>query len=540
MIADLDRETSLDPQRVGWKAATLAKARRRGLPVLPGVVVECSASRHHMEIGAAALPTRGSGGARLAVTSEPVPSPGSILSAAGNLSRALVARSSTVLEGGSEWAGAFTSYVGITAAELPAAVAGCWASAFSVDALRRQEAVGVIPGSFGMAVLIQPALEAEAGGVAELAADGSVVVHGVAGQPAPLLGGWVAGREAHRPAGEGWSGDLLDLVPGPNLDEIADALRHARDALGTDRCEWAVAGGTWILQLGRVPTPPPAAPMPRKLPVELVPTVRALMAAPGALGEELILPWGIAGLPAPARAPAVPAASVERARRLSWELVAEVWDLPTERALAKAEECLALLRSSEPASALRLIAGLRPADPGRAAELLATIDALRKTLHAAGVVSHPDTVWDLTTSDIERTLAGAAGRAVARVGTRPWEPLVAATVLAHGTRRRGIPASPGVGAGITSHVSRPADMEAAPPRSVVTASQAIPNLSQLLWDTAGLVTHGGSPAAHVFESARSLGVPAVCGVGLGEHIGHIVAVDGGTGVVAALSLHPVS
>jgi phosphoenolpyruvate-protein kinase (PTS system EI component) len=57
----------------------------------------------------------------------------------------------------------------------------------------------------------------------------------------------------------------------------------------------------------------------------------------------------------------------------------------------------------------------------------------------------------------------------------------------------------------------------------------------LLWDAAGLVTESGSPAAHLFESARALRVPAVCGVSLplGDRI---VAVDGHAGVVATLRL----
>jgi phosphoenolpyruvate-protein kinase (PTS system EI component) len=49
-----------------------------------------------------------------------------------------------------------------------------------------------------------------------------------------------------------------------------------------------------------------------------------------------------------------------------------------------------------------------------------------------------------------------------------------------------------------------------------------------------LVTETGSPAAHLFESARALGIPAVCGVELTD-ANQIVAVDGNTGVVATLS-----
>ncbi|HEX6146388.1 MAG TPA: hypothetical protein VF083_06370, partial [Acidimicrobiia bacterium] len=62
MIIDLDTEAGLDPGQVGAKAAWLAMARRAGSPVLPGMVVAASASRHHMKVGAATLAERGSGG----------------------------------------------------------------------------------------------------------------------------------------------------------------------------------------------------------------------------------------------------------------------------------------------------------------------------------------------------------------------------------------------------------------------------------------------------------------------------------------------
>jgi phosphoenolpyruvate-protein kinase (PTS system EI component) len=71
---------------------------------------------------------------------------------------------------------------------------------------------------------------------------------------------------------------------------------------------------------------------------------------------------------------------------------------------------------------------------------------------------------------------------------------------------------------------------------VITSPRPIPNLASLLWDAAGIVTATGSPAAHLFESARALGIPAVCGaeVPRGEHI---VAIDGNTGVVATLAMN---
>lgn len=48
------------------------------------------------------------------------------------------------------------------------------------------------------------------------------------------------------------------------------------------------------------------------------------------------------------------------------------------------------------------------------------------------------------------------------------------------------------------------------PRDVVVGVHPVPGLAALLFDAAALVTTGGGPAAHLFESARSLGIPALC------------------------------
>jgi pyruvate,water dikinase len=108
--------------------------------------------------------------------------------------------------------------------------------------------------------------------------------------------------------------------------------------------------------------------------------------------------------------------------------------------------------------------------------------------------------------------------------------------LAFGTRWLGTPGSPGIGAGARAHVDLPDAIDRFRSRSVVTAPQPVPNLAPLLWDAAGLVTETGSPAAHLFESARALGVPAVAGVEVpdGEHI---IAIDGSSGLVATLALN---
>jgi phosphoenolpyruvate-protein kinase (PTS system EI component) len=65
----------------------------------------------------------------------------------------------------------------------------------------------------------------------------------------------------------------------------------------------------------------------------------------------------------------------------------------------------------------------------------------------------------------------------------------------------------------------PAGAQRFRPRDVVVASHPVPGLAALLFDAAALVTTGGGPAAHLFESARALGIPAVCAARIEEVIG---------------------
>lgn len=377
LITSLDEASALDPQRVGAKAATLAIARRDGLPVLPGFVVELSASRQHMQLGGSVLAARGSGGARLAVSSEPIPAADLVIDAGRELSATLAVRSSSPLESSGYWAGAFTSYIGIAPEELSKAIAGCWASAFSVDNLARQAHIGIEPGSVPMAVLVQPAIVFEVGGVAELSSDGSLRVEAVAGSPAGLLQGWDRGVIATK--GERWEGvEAIALIGAEMLDNLGSVLEIAHERYGFDRCEWGVNSSLWILQLQKMEKRPPSA-------------------------------------------------------RESSQLAA---------------------------------------------------------------------------------------------------------ILAQGDGYQGIAVAAGIGIGPRHHVNG-RDPSAPLVGAVVTASSALPILSQLIWGAAGLVTDRGSPAAHVFEAARSLGVPAVCGVDLGPDVDQIIAVDGYTGVVTTLPVQPI-
>jgi len=78
-----------------------------------------------------------------------------------------------------------------------------------------------------------------------------------------------------------------------------------------------------------------------------------------------------------------------------------------------------------------------------------------------------------------------------------------------------------------------------PPRSVLVAGRPLPRYAPLLMGASGLVTKGGSEAAHLVEVARALGVPTVVGCdleGVRTGGGMLVAVDGHSGAVHVLDL----
>jgi len=538
LITDLDNPAGLDPVRVGAKAAALAAARAAGAAVLPGFVVDGAASRGHMDLGASTLPERGSGGARLVVSGSPIVFAPELVAAGDRLGERLVARSSTLLESSGEWSGAFASYVDIGPGDLPKAVAGCWASVFSVAALERQEAAGIAPGSFPMSVLVQPAVEPETGGWAELSAGGDIVVHGIKGSPGPLLQGWATGHSA-RFRGR-WAGDeLIELVGISNLEAIRVELEIASEAIGANRCEWALSDRVWALQFGQtsvsksVDTP---LVLGADIPDAVVDLVRVLVMAPGALGEEMVIPWAMGGLPSVDVVPD-PGGSdpIGRARDLCRELTEDVWGLPWAKARDSAQEAMSGLRGTDPRPAIERLLGLRAPDPARSLRLLGILRGLRLELSERGVVADQHDAWHLGLEAVESALEGRTVSMPTRIGIGRWEPLVASVVLATMMPRRGTPVSPGIGAGRRVDVADPHEARSER-RGVVTAIHPVPNLASLLWDAAGLVTRSGSPAAHLFEAARALRLPAVCGLDLGEVRDEVLAVDGHGGAVAGLSL----
>jgi phosphohistidine swiveling domain-containing protein len=78
------------------------------------------------------------------------------------------------------------------------------------------------------------------------------------------------------------------------------------------------------------------------------------------------------------------------------------------------------------------------------------------------------------------------------------------------------------------------------PGEVIVAPYPVNWIAPLLWGASGLITTGGSPAAHLVEVARWLKVPAVvhCDLSAAREVesGMLAAVDGDRGAVAVLAL----
>ena len=120
-----------DPGHVGVKAARLAAAAAAGLPVLAGRVLPTEASSDAVARGSGKLED-GSGVPAAYLTAMDTSVPGGLAEelVPGTTSddQLLVVRSSTALDDDGRWSGAFTSYLGVRAIDLPTAVKGCWAS----------------------------------------------------------------------------------------------------------------------------------------------------------------------------------------------------------------------------------------------------------------------------------------------------------------------------------------------------------------------------------------------------------------------------
>ena len=238
---ELTDQAAQDPERVGAKAAGLARARRLGLPVLEGFAITTGAVAHLLEHGR--LTDSADARVRQAWAS---------LSDRGM--RSLVVRSSSVAEDGTSqsMAGMFTSVTNVMGLDA-------FLEALQVVAASSRRPNDPANGA-PMAVLVQPFLPAEVGGVLfgvdpVTGARERLVVAAVEGPPEELVSGNVQGsRYVLRKNGrvvETEMGPGGATLGGARRRALAGLAQHAERAFGAPQdIEWAIdeAGRLWLLQ----------------------------------------------------------------------------------------------------------------------------------------------------------------------------------------------------------------------------------------------------------------------------------------------------
>jgi phosphohistidine swiveling domain-containing protein len=255
-LISLEDPRAADAEVAGAKAARLARARRAGLPVLPGFVVPVTAASEPMRVGRTALATAGV--ARRAVSASARGHiegtlRASLRDAVERLGGRVVVRSSSPLESDQRWAGAFSTLTEIGPGDVAVAVASCWASAFAPDPLDRLERCGLPPEALTLAVLLQPELRPISGGTARVV-DGEVRVTGVRGHPGPLLAGWIDGFTATTGSSDADTAAAEQL--GANtLAGVVELARAVHASLGDDMIEWASDPEIHLLQSSRSGAP---------------------------------------------------------------------------------------------------------------------------------------------------------------------------------------------------------------------------------------------------------------------------------------------
>ncbi len=519
------------PEIVGAKAGRLGHARRLGLPVLDGFVVPAERSANALRAGAGALEAGGPGAARLAVMEAPLDAAlaAELRFRAASLGTSLVVRSSSELEASGRWAGAFTSYVGISPDQVEVAVRGCWASVYSRDVLERCEHEGIDPRKVRLAALVQPAIEFDAGGAARVARDGAVHVTATRGSPAQLMTGWVAGEEIVVDPRGSVPERGTRIVGAEGLVAVATLARDVRKLLDDDLIEWGwtPALGAVLLQSKRAGEieAPASAPQTADASREGADAIAAIKLArlvrrfAGWLAEEAILPWAILLpddlMPGDVGAAHYPPAEARDAvRELGRRLAASAWGTAHGDALRTGLQALEAVRTGS-----------------------ATDKLLERIRHGVRLESRL----------VERALAlfAAAEREDGAPKIAPardrWEPFVFSTVQRYGERRPATGVVEGIGAGRGRYVDAPMAAPAERDRKVLVVPQPLASFAPLLWNAAALVTIAGGAGAHLMEIARSLAVPTVmrCRVDDVAAAGaeqFLLAVDGAAGCVSLLPL----
>jgi len=306
-IIPLDHPAACEAERVGPKAANLAKLVQSGLPTPRGICVTADAYRHQIaHLGAADLVHQhanadGSLQRRLSVEvrlklyqGDLAPDIGAAIAAAWREQRKpLAVRSSALIEDRADanFAGQFESFLGIAdEGDFLTALRACWAALWTTNARRAMARHGLEPADTAMAVLIQPLVAARAsgGGLSETAdgqmlisatwglgsaiAQGEVVPDRVVLSRAGFLRSVESGRKHHRETCVHGLGTMTQAVPDalartPCLEAaesttLGRLMRKAEAILGTPvEIEWALDdSGFKLLQARPLRVEPAQAP----------------------------------------------------------------------------------------------------------------------------------------------------------------------------------------------------------------------------------------------------------------------------------------
>ncbi len=370
------------------------------------------------------------------------------------------------------------------------------------------------------------------------------------GSLSAMLHGWEEGLSAACDAGGAPEGAAVERFGAALVAEVARVALRCAETIGDDHLEWAsIDGEILILQCRRLEGGGLVAADrgvvdPRLRSGAAARAARIISRYGGRAGDALVLPWALA--PAGRSEPeacsprAAPPASFSAVEAAARKMAAAAWQNTGEEALAEAKGCLEALRTRQDGGALDRLTGLRPVDPSEGARLIAGLETLGADLAAGGLLADASDIWRLSLPELARHVEGGAvpphdGRRP--LGPDPWEPFLLESIRANGTWTAAMPASDGAGAGRLRRLEEPRALSGSLQRYVLYVPVPLPGYAPLLWGAAGLVAAGGSAGAHLFDVARSLGVPAVacCAPTEWEGVDEVVAaVDGSSGEVGWL------
>lgn len=564
-VLSFESDQSLDLSIVGAKAARLAEAFQKGLPVLPGVVVPVSESAELIKSAVASIPKVGVHAARFEVMESELPCLSDLETNFPYLNSDLVVRSSSPLEDAGVFSGVFSSYLGVRGSqEVNTACRGVWAS--SLHELEEESSELEYA---GMAVLIQPEIHPQFSGTAQVH-ETKVTIVTVAGSSAPLMAGWASGTTTHLPRDAGQVSITKEasqsLLRNEDLDLVAGLAVEVLDKVNADLIEWAIVDGRiYLLQAKTAGSNQQDGPTLDEddglfIPEGACAIAEVVYTLAGDVGDRLLSPLMLSQLESRrsllplCRVPTEPLHSLptleewQAMREHAEEASRDLWS--SSELTQGPEDLLKELRGGSIDKAVEQVSSLDHYSLEALEELARTLGCIAASMFARGALARIEDFWALERDDLEGFFRSAGEfdtqscrmkvQNQRRHALMRWEPFIYSTIMAHGHKLRGEAVSPGVGAGRVLYVPGLPTSTTPIPRMVLVAPNPIPQLAPLLWGAAGLVTFSGSEAAHLIEVARSVGVPTVINCDeavlrsfIGDSSGLVLAaVDGGHGVVS--------